>query len=232
MRSKLMLPGLALRAAGQTSVGLVKSSLAVTAAVLLLATGVASAQTTQKFGVIDMQKALLSTKDGQKAVDELKAKFSPKEQEFQKRQSDLQAKQEQYRRTENTISEDAKATLARDIDTMTKNLQRDSDDVRQDVDAEQQRVLNDLGAKMMAVLTKYSADKGLTMVFDLSGQPNNVLYAASAIDITTDIIKLYDSSAPATSSTPAAAPAARPPASSAAPAPAPRRPATATPAPK
>jgi outer membrane protein len=198
--------------------------------VLLVATGVASAQTAQKFGVIDMQKALLSTKDGQKAVDELKAKFSPKEADFQKRQSDLQAKQEQYRRTENTISEEAKANLARDIDTMTKNLQRDSDDVRQDVDAEQQRVLNDLGQKMMAVLTKYSAEKGLTMVFDLSGQPNNVLYAASAIDITTDIIKLYDSSAPATSSAPSA-PAARPPASSAAPAAAPRRPPTATPAP-
>jgi outer membrane protein len=214
VRSKFMLPGL-------------------TAMVLFVASGVASAQTAQKFGVIDMQKALLSTKDGQKAVDELKAKFSPKEQEFQKRQSDLQAKQEQYRRTENTISEEAKANLARDIDTMTKNLQRDSDDVRQDVDSEQQRVLNDLGQKMMAVLTKYSADKGLTMVFDLSGQPNNVLYAASAIDITTDIIKLYDSSAPATpSAPPSAAPAARPPASSTAPAPAPRRPATATPAPK
>jgi outer membrane protein len=230
-----MLPGLALRATGQTSVRLVKMSLAVMAAVLLVASGVASAQTAQKFGVIDMQKALLSTKDGQKAVDELKAKFSPKEQEFQKRQADLQAKQEQYRRTENTISEEAKANLARDIDTMTKNLQRDTDDVRQDLDAEQQRVLNDLGQKMMSVLTKYSADKGLTMVFDLSGQPNNVLFAASAIDITTDIIKLYDAAAPAPSSAPSAAPpAARPPASSTAPAPPVRRPApaTTTPAPK
>jgi outer membrane protein len=233
VRSKLMLPGLALRAAGQTSMRLMTSSLAITAVVLLAATGVASAQTAQKFGVIDMQKALLSTKDGQKAVDELKAKFSPKEQEFQKRQADLQAKQEQYRRTENTISEEAKANLARDIDAMTKNLQRDTDDVRQDVDAEQQRVLNDLGQKMMSVLTKYSADKGLTMVFDLSGQPNNVLFAASAIDITTDIIKLYDSAPPAASSAPAtAAPAARPPASTTAPAPRRPTPPTASPAPK
>src|ERR1700760_3091787 len=90
---------------------------------------VASAQTAaQKFGVIDMQKALTSTKDGQKAIEELKAKFSPKEQEFQKRSADLQAKQEQYRKTENTLSDEAKANLARDIDAMTKNLQRDTDD--------------------------------------------------------------------------------------------------------
>ena len=119
------------------------------AMVVVLAGGIAAAQTAPKFGVIDMQQALLSTKDGQKAVAELKAKFTPKEQEFQKRQADLQAKQEQFRKTENTISDEAKATLARDIDVMTKNLQRDTDDARQDVDQEQQRVLNELGAKVL-----------------------------------------------------------------------------------
>ena len=212
-----------------------KLALSISTAVFALASGLvstttASAQTAPKFGVIDMQKALLTTKDGQKAVEELRAKFAPKEQEFQKRQADLQAKQDQYRKTENTISEEAKATLARDIDAMTKNLQRDTDDVRQDVDQEQQRVLNDLGQKMMQVLTKYAADKGLTMVFDLSGQPNNVLFASSSIDVTSDIIKMYDSAAPVT---PGAAPAPKPPAasSSTAPAPAPRRPAAAAPAP-
>jgi outer membrane protein len=204
-----------------------KLALSISTAVFALVS-VASAQTAPKFGVIDMQKALLSTKDGQKAVEELRAKFAPKEQEFQKRQADLQSKQDQYRKTENTISDEAKATLARDIDAMTKNLQRDTDDARQDVDQEQQRVLNDLGQKMMQVLTKYSADKGLTMVFDLSGQPNNVLFASSSIDITADIIKMYDAAAPVT---PSAAPASKPPASSSAPAPAPRRPAAPTPAP-
>jgi outer membrane protein len=214
----------------------VRSKLMLLSAALVLICGAASAQTApQKFGVIDMQKALLSTKDGQKAVEDLKAKFGPKEQEFQKRQNDLQAKQDEYRRKENTLSEDAKAVLARDIDAMTKNLQRDTDDARQDVDQEQQRVLNDLGQKMMQVLTKYSAEKGLTMVFDVSGQPNNVLFAASAIDITNEIIKLYDSAPPASSVSSTAAPAApRPtaPASSAAPRPVtPSRPATTAPGP-
>src|SRR5580658_5694847 len=117
-----------------------------------------------KIAVIDMQSALLSTNDGQKAAAELKAKFAPKQQEFAKRQQELAAKQEQFRKTENTISDEAKAALARDIDAMTKNLQRDTDDARQDVDQEQQRVLNELGQKMMQVLQKYANDKQLTMV--------------------------------------------------------------------
>jgi outer membrane protein len=209
----------------------VRSKLMLLPAAVALVCGIASAQTaTPKFGVIDMQKALLSTKDGQKAVEELKAKFGPKEQEFQKRQNDLQSKQDEYRKKENTLSDEAKATLARDIDTMTKNLQRDTDDARQDVDQEQQRVLGELGQKMMQVLTKYSADKGLTMVFDVSGQPNNVLFASSTIDITADIIKMYDTNAPTTPSAPPAATTKAPAPSSPAPAPA-RRPVAPPPAP-
>ena len=122
----------------------------------------------------------------------------------------MQAKQEQYRKTENTISEEAKATLARDIDAMTKNLQRDTDDARQDVEQEQQRVLNELGQKMMQVLQKYASEKQLTMVFDVSGQPNNILFASSTIDITRDIITMYDAAPPVTTVAPKT-PAASPP---------------------
>jgi outer membrane protein len=201
-------------------------------ALLALACGFASAQTPQKFGVINMQEALLSTKDGQKAVAEMKAKFAPKEQEFQKRQSELQARQEQYRKTENTISEEAKATLARDIDAMTKNLQRDTDDTRQDFEQEQQRVLNELGQKMMQVLQKYASDKGLTMVFDDSGQPNNIMFASNTIDITRDIITLYDASAPVTPVAPPSKPATSSATTPKPAAPKPAAPLTATPAPK
>jgi len=179
-----------------------------------------SAFAQQKIAVIDMQSALLSTKDGQKAANELKAKFGPKEAELQKKQADLQAKQDQYNKGINTMSEEAKANLVRDIDTLTKNLQRDSDDARQDLDAEQQRVLNDLGQKMMQVLQKYAIDKQITMVMDVSGQPNNVLFASNSIDITRDIVTLYDAAAPA-------APAAAAPAAATAPAP---KPAAAAPA--
>ena len=161
----------------------------------------------QKFAIINMQEALLSSRDGKQAVVDLKAKFAPKEQEFQKRSEDLQRKQDELRKTENTISEEKKAALAREIDSMTKGLQRDTDDAREDVNQEQQKVLNELGMKIMQVLNKYAVEKGLTMVFDVSGQPNNILFATNAIDVSREIIALYDSSTPAS----IAAPASKPP---------------------
>jgi outer membrane protein len=194
----------------------------------------AFAQTTQKIAVIDMQSAMLGTKDGQKAVAELKSKFSPREQELQKRQKDLQDKQDQYRKTENNMSEEAKASLARDIDTLQRSLQRDSDDANQDLQQEQQRVLQDLSQKMNQVLNKYAVDKQITMIFDVSGQPNNILFATTSTDITRDIIALYDSAAAVTPSAPPAKPntttTAPPPAAAPAPKPlAPKPPAATAP---
>ena len=79
----------------------------------------------------------------------------------------------------------------------------------------------------MQVLNKYASDKQFTMVFDVSGQPNNILFASNSIDITRDIIAMYDAQGPAsnvapakpTTSTTSAPPPARRPA---APAPAPK----------
>jgi outer membrane protein len=161
----------------------------------------------QKIASINMQQALISTKDGEKAVADLQAKFLPKEQEFKKRQQDLQAKQDQYRKTQNTISEEAKATLERDIDTMTRGLQRDTDDAKQDMDQDQQKILQDLGGKLMQVISKYATDNQYAVVFDVSGEPNNIRFASSTTDITRDIIALYDKSIAVTPSAPPSKPA-------------------------
>jgi hypothetical protein len=50
------------------------------------------------------------------------------------------------------------------------------------------------------------------MILDVSGQPNNILYASSTTDITRDIIALYDAASAVTPSAPPAAAAAPKPA--------------------
>ena len=92
-----------------------RSKWIIASSLALIGSACAWAQTAPplKVAVIDMQAALIQTKEGQKAATELKAKFSPKEQEFQKRQQELQAKQDQYRKTENTISDEQRRTHSR-----------------------------------------------------------------------------------------------------------------------
>ncbi len=170
---------------------------------------------TAKVAVADIQGALLQTKDGAKAAAEIKTKYGPKEAEFNKRQQDLAAKQSQYQKASNTMSDEAKAAAERDIQAMTKNLQRDADDTKADFQAEEQRLLNPIMEKMRAVLNRYATENQLTMVVDISqgGQGNNVLYADAASNITAALITAYDKaestpamSAPTPSKPPPAAP--------------------------
>lgn len=198
------------------------------AATVFLSASAMAQSAAPKIGVINMQGALMQTKDGQKASNELKAKFSPKQDEFQKRQQALQAKQEQYRRTEATMSAEAKANMERDIQDMGRTLQRDTDDTQQDFQAEENRLLSPIMNKMQQILTKYAIDNQLSMIIDASTQPNNLLYADEASNITPAIVALYDKAeqiAPAPAAPTAAAPKPAAPA-------APKPPAAAPPKPK
>ncbi len=175
-----------------------------------------------KVAIIHVQNAILQTKDGQKAQQELQAKFNPRKQQIEKKQADIAALQDQMKKGSATMSDDAKTRLARDIDTGQKSLQRDSEDFEADVQQEEGRIMQDLGQKMMDVIIKYATANGYAMVVDVSNPQTPVLWADPGVDITNEIIKLYDQAhvGGATAAAPATAPA-RTPAPAKAPAPAP-----------
>ena len=80
----------------------------------------ADAQTPSKVGVISVQGAIVGTKDGQKASQELDVKFAPKKKEFDSRQSEMAALQDQYNKGGSVMSEDKRNQLNRDIDEKKK----------------------------------------------------------------------------------------------------------------
>jgi hypothetical protein len=90
------------------------------------------------------------------------------------------------------MSEEAKTKLMRDIDATTTRVNRDTQDARSDLDEAQGKVMQELGGKMMAVMEKYATQNALAVVLDVSNPQTPVLWAASAVDITNDIVKLYD----------------------------------------
>jgi len=177
----------------------------------------AAAPAPTKVGIIQIQSALAQTKDGQKAASELDAKFAPKRQEMEKKQNELQQLQNQYRQGANTMSEDARTKLQRDIDQRTKLLQRDMDDAQAELEQEQGKVLNGLYEKMRKILDKYAADHGYALILDVSSQQTPVLYASNTIDVTADIVQLYDKAYPAAAGATPAPAAAAPPAAAAKP---------------
>lgn len=190
----------------------VKSKFLVCPALVLAAALGAQAQ--MKIAVINIQGAIVSTKDGQKAAAELNAKTAPKKKELDQKQGDINALQDQLNKGQNTLSDVAKNKIYKDIEEKKKLLQRDVEDAQADLEQEQQKVLQQLGQKMLAVIERYARDNGYVMVVDVSSQQTPVLYASPTIDITKEIIALYDKSTAALEAPPkpsgAAAPATTP----------------------
>ncbi|MGH9665590.1 MAG: OmpH family outer membrane protein, partial [Bryobacteraceae bacterium] len=95
-----------------------------------------------KVGVINIQSALVSTKDGQKAVADLQTRQAPKQKDLEKKQGDIKSLQDSLNRGGNAMSEQAKEELMRSIDTKTKQFNRDLQDARADADQDEQKLLN------------------------------------------------------------------------------------------
>lgn len=185
-----------------------------------------------KIGIIHVQAAILGTKDGQKAAADLNAKIAPKKAELEKKQAAIEALQEQLRKGTATMSEDAKNKIVRDIDTNTKALNRANEDAQADIEQEENKIFNELGAKLYAVVEKYAKDNGFSMILDVSAQQQPVWWASDSINITTEVVALYDKANPGGGAGSAAAPAAPRPSAPAAPITRPAAPPAAPAAPK
>lgn len=170
-----------------------------------------------KIATIHVANAIMGTKDGQTAANALNARFAPKKAEFDKRQSAIATLRDQLSKGTATMSPEARDKITRQIDSDTKALNRATEDAQSELDQEQQKVYNDLGGKLIAIVEQYATQNGYAVVLDVSNpQTSTVLWASAAIDITGEVIALYDKAHPqaaggtAAPATPAARPAARP----------------------
>jgi outer membrane protein len=165
-----------------------------------------------KVGVLNMEVAITSTEEGKQAANELMAKFAPRQTEIQNLQKQIQDIGTRLQTNSNTLSDDEKYRLSRESDSLTRNLQRKQQEARDDYQEAQQDLINNLGRKLITVLDKYSKENSFAVIFDNSSQQTPVIYAANAVDVTQDIIKLYDQNYPVKSAAKPAAPAAAKPA--------------------
>ncbi|MCC7173702.1 MAG: OmpH family outer membrane protein [Bryobacterales bacterium] len=177
-----------------------------------LAFGQSSAPPT-KIGVINLRAAMENTQEGQKAGSELQRRYDPVRKDLEKKQNEIQSLRDQLSRGSNTMSDEAKNTLARDIDTKTKQWNRDQEDAATDFQADLDRIQQGLFEKMQVVIDKYARDNAYAVILDISSEQSPVVYISNTIDVTNDIIALYDKNAPVAAAKPAAAKPASAPAS-------------------
>lgn len=161
-----------------------------------------------KVGIIQAQSALVSTKDGQKAMQEFQAKLEPRKKDLERKAAEIRELQDKLQRGGAAMAEAAKTDLTRTIDVKTKAYNRDMQDAQDEADQEQRKLLDELSGKMTQVIEKYALANGYAVILNVSDQNTPVIYASNQVEITKDIIDLYDKMNPSTG--PATPPAPKP----------------------
>jgi outer membrane protein len=146
--------------------------------------------------VINIQAAIASTAEGKQAAAELQSQFTPRMNELQNLQKQIEDVRNRLQAGQSTLSDEEKARLQREGDTLTRTYQRKQQELQDDTNDAQQEVVNRIGRKLVDILNKYSKDNAYAIVLDDSSQQTPVIYAANQIDVTQDIIRLYDQSYP------------------------------------
>jgi outer membrane protein len=142
--------------------------------------------------IINIQQAIIATKDGEKARSDIETRFGPRAKDMEGRQAEIAKLKDQLAKGSNTMAQDQRDKIARDIDDKTKRLQWDSEDLQNEYQQEQQKLVNDIGQRMIAVIDEIAKEKTLMLVLDVSTQQSPVLWAANGIDISREAVERYD----------------------------------------
>lgn len=197
--------------------------LGLAALALLAAPAVQAQQAPTKVAIINIQSAILATKDGGVAREALRVKFESRSKELEGRMAEINRKRETLQKAANTLSAEARDKQTREVEDLQKKYQWDAEDFQSDVQQEEQKLVGEIGNRMISIIDEFAKGQNFALVLDVSSQQSPILWAASGIEITRDIVELYDKKNAAGAA--AATPAAKPATPTAAPAAAPKKPA-------
>jgi len=177
--------------------------MAALATACVLSTGAASAQgtaaagsaATGKVGVINIRQAIVATAEGKLASAELQSQFAARQTDLENLTKQINDVRQRLAQGDK-LSQEEQARLQKQGELLARQLERKQNEYQEDVNAAQGDVIDRIGRKMVDVLDRYAREGGYVVVLDSSSQNTPILYASNQIDLTQDIIRLYDQAYP------------------------------------
>ena len=175
----------ALAAAGLLVVGVVRAQ-----------SPAASSAAPGKVGVINIRGAIGSTAEGKQAQAELQSQFAPRQTEIENMNKQINDLRQRLAACEGKCSQDEIQRLTTQGQRLTSQFDRKNNEFNEDSNAALSDVIDRIGRKMVDVLDRYARENGYSVVLDSSAQNTPILFAASQIDVTPEIVRLYDQQYP------------------------------------
>jgi outer membrane protein len=172
--------------------------------------GPAEAESSAKVAVVDTQRAIMETEDGLRMQAMLKKLFDSRQRELDKKQVDLQKERDDIEKQRGVLSQEAMTKRVEKWQREMMQLQTVFVEYNKEMQKKQNELTQPIFQKAMGLIRRLATQKGLDMIVDKQAVP----YVRSDLDMTDQLITLYNSGGVA----PAAEPKASTPAPQGAPA--------------
>src|SRR5579863_9889722 len=152
----------------------------------------AASGTSNRIGTINIEQAIFASNEGQRDFEALSKKLEPKQTELKNMNDEVESLKKQL--SNDKLTEDARATLVKQIEQKQKSLERSVQDARDDANAQQNEIAQRILQKMAPIIVKYAGDKGFGLIMDTSNPwpQGPVLWAGPSVDITKAIVDTYN----------------------------------------
>jgi outer membrane protein len=165
-----------------------------------------------KIAVVDFERAVTGTADGKKAAEQFQGEIAKRQTAMQAKNKQGQDIQTKLQTQDKVLSDAQKAEYTKQLEALQTELTRDNEDAQRELGDMQQKLFAPIADRVKQAIDQYAAENGFGLVLDTSSQYNNIMHWSDVADITTEIIRRVDATAPKTSTSAPrpAAPTARP----------------------
>lgn len=143
-----------------------------------------------RIACVDIQKAMENSEIGKKLKNEIQQEYDKAKQKLSERDQELKKLGDLLDKQKLAMNEDVKQEKLKEYQTKTRELERlakdSEDDLRQKFSDKQQKLLQDF----VDIIVQYGKEKGYSMIL-VKGLPT-VLYSVDSLDITDEVIKVFD----------------------------------------
>ena len=148
-----------------------------------------------RIAYIDVQRVLARSSAGVAAREQLEREKSVMQKEMDGKRQELDKLRDELEKKGPLMTADARREKQETFERKRRDAARMMDDFQKELEKKEQSLLQRVLGELSGVIEKVGKDKGYYMIVEKRGA--SVLYASPDADLTDDIIRAYDSQAPA-----------------------------------
>lgn len=141
--------------------------------------------------VFDMRRALQTVADGKKARDTLQKEVEATQKKLAGEAKKIQDSVDELRKQSMVLDEKSRREKEEAIQMNVAKLREQEMKAQSDFQGRDQEISLPIVKKLREIIGKLSKDRGFSIV--LNGDESTVIFSQQSVDLTDDVIKLYDS---------------------------------------